>query len=55
ILDEIPGLGEKRKQLLVDHFGSFQEVVEATLEELYAVKGIPRAVAESIFRHFHRF
>lgn len=55
ILDEIPGLGEKRKQLLVDHFGSFQEVAEATLEELYAVKGIPRAVAESIFRHFHRF
>jgi excinuclease ABC subunit C len=55
ILDEVPGLGEKRKQLLVDRFGSFQEVAEAALEELYAVKGIPRAVAESIFRHFHRF
>lgn len=40
ILDDIPGIGENRKKMLLKHFGSVKKMKEATLEELKAV-GIP--------------
>ena len=49
-LDEIPGVGPKRKKQLIEHFGSVKRVREATLEELLAVPGLPRAVAERIYQ-----
>lgn len=47
-LDEIPGIGPKRKKLLLNHFGSFDAVRQATLEELMAVGGVSRKLAEEI-------
>ena len=49
ILDEVPGLGPKRKKLLLKHFGSVKKMREATLDEIAAVKGIPRQVAEDVY------
>ncbi|HZD60877.1 MAG TPA: helix-hairpin-helix domain-containing protein, partial [Anaerolineae bacterium] len=51
-LDKIPGVGENRKRLLIKHFGSPGAVVEATLEELKSVPGLPNIIAERVYRHF---
>lgn len=51
-LTEIEGVGETRARALLRHFGSVKAVREASLEELYGVKGITRPVAEAVFRHF---
>ena len=51
VLDEIPNLGPKRKQALLQHFGSIEAIREASLDGLLSVKGIPRNVAENIRKH----
>ena len=51
VLDEIPNLGPKRKQALLQHFGSIEAIRAASLDGLLAVKGIPRNVAENIRKH----
>jgi excinuclease ABC subunit C len=50
-LDEIPGIGPKRRQALLKHFGSLQAISEAAVEELAAVKGMNRTVAEQVKEH----
>ncbi len=52
VLDEVPGIGPKRKKALIKHFGSVSRVKSATVEELMAVDGISRSAAEKIFVHF---
>lgn len=47
VLDEIPGVGEKRKKTLMQHFGSIQKMKEATLEDFKKI-GIPKDVASNI-------
>lgn len=47
-LDTIPGVGPKRKQALLRRFGSLKAIKEAPTEELLAVPGINRSVAEQI-------
>ncbi|MCU9614138.1 excinuclease ABC subunit UvrC [Caldibacillus lycopersici] len=47
ILDDIPGIGEKRKKLLMKHFGSVKKMKEAAIEE-YIEIGIPKNVADEI-------
>jgi excinuclease ABC subunit C len=47
-LDEIPGIGPKRKQALLRRFGSVKGIQNAATEELLAVPGITRAVADQI-------
>ncbi len=49
ILDDVPGLGPKRKKLLLKHFGSVKRMREASLEEIAAVPGIPQQVAEDLY------
>ena len=51
VLDEIPNVGPKRKQALLQHFGSVDAIREASLDGLLSVKGIPRSVAENIRKH----
>ncbi|MBY6269291.1 excinuclease ABC subunit UvrC [Parageobacillus thermoglucosidasius] len=48
VLDDIPGVGEKRKKALLKHFGSIKNMREATVEELQKAN-IPRSVAEKIY------
>ena len=52
-LDEVPGIGGKRKRALLLHFGSAQAVAAAGLADLEAVEGISRAVARKIYGHFN--
>jgi len=51
VLDDIPGVGEKRKKNLLKHFGSFTKIREASVEELLEVEGINRTVAEEIYSY----
>jgi excinuclease ABC subunit C len=48
VLDDVTGLGPKRKKALLRAFGSVKRLREATVEEIAAVKGIPRDVAEEV-------
>ena len=48
ILDEVEGVGEKRKQQLLAHFGSIARMQKATEEEIAAVSGVGRALAQKI-------
>ena len=50
LLDEIPNLGEVRRQALLEHFGSIAALKKASLEELAAVPGIGAKSAENIHR-----
>ncbi|GJL85189.1 MAG: UvrABC system protein C [Micavibrio sp.] len=52
-LDDIAGIGAKRKKALLHHFGSGKEVAKAGIEDLEAVEGISKAVAQKIYDHFH--
>ncbi|MEX0684231.1 MAG: excinuclease ABC subunit UvrC [Dehalococcoidia bacterium] len=47
-LDEVPGVGPKRKKALLRKFGSVKAVREATVEEIAATPGFTRAVAEKV-------
>jgi excinuclease ABC subunit C len=47
-LDEIPGVGARRKQALIQRFGSVRGIREASLDEIAATTGIGRSVAEKI-------
>lgn len=50
-LEEIPGIGPKRRQALLKHFGSIEGIREATMEELMAVPGMIRRAAEQVKEH----
>jgi excinuclease ABC subunit C len=50
-LDEIEGVGEKRRNALLKSFGSLKAIAAATMDQLTAV--VPRDAAENIYRHFH--
>jgi excinuclease ABC subunit C len=52
-LDEIAGIGAKRKQALLHHFGSARTVARAGLAEIERVGGISKTVAKKVYDHFH--
>ncbi len=52
-LDAVSGIGRKRKKMLLQHFGGLQGVRTAGVEDLLAVPGINRALAERIYLQFH--
>ncbi len=49
VLNDIPGIGDKRKKALLTHFGSIKAIEQATVEELMQVEGISRATAQGIY------
>ncbi len=51
VLDEIPNVGAKRKQALLQHFGSIENIRGASLDQLLCVKGITHAIAANIRKH----
>lgn len=51
ILDSIPGIGPKRRKLLLDRFTSLDGIRQATVEEIATVPGIPVEVAEAVKAH----
>ncbi|MFV0136654.1 excinuclease ABC subunit UvrC [Streptomyces sp. HMX87] len=53
-LDDVPGLGETRKQALIKHFGSVKKLRSATLDQICEVPGIGRKTAETVLAAFAR-
>src|SRR5229473_1798447 len=52
-LDEIAGIGARRKHALLRHFGSARSVARAGLAEIERVNGISKAIAKKVYDHFH--
>ena len=48
VLDDIPGIGRKRKTALLMHFGGIEKIRAASLEELGALPGMNRRAAEAV-------
>ncbi|HLD13854.1 MAG TPA: excinuclease ABC subunit UvrC [Burkholderiales bacterium] len=53
VLEHIPGIGDKRRQLLLKNFGGLREVARAGVEDLARVPGISRELAQKIYDTFH--
>jgi excinuclease ABC subunit C len=54
VLDEIPGIGPKRKQALMKHFGSVRAMGNASVEDLAALDGMTRDAAEKVKEYIGR-
>lgn len=52
VLDNIVGIGPKRRQALWSHFGTLNKIKAASVEELAAVKGMNKNAAEAVYNFF---
>ena len=52
-LEEIAGIGPKRRKALISHFGGLQGITNAGVDQLTAVPGISRDLAETIYSALH--
>jgi excinuclease ABC subunit C len=54
VLDEIPGIGPKRKQALMKHYGSIRAISAASIDDLAALNGMTRDAAEKVKEYIGR-
>ncbi len=54
VLDDLPGIGPARKKQILDHFGTPDAFLNASLRELEAVPGLPGRVAREVHARVHR-
>ncbi|MCX7785174.1 MAG: excinuclease ABC subunit UvrC [candidate division WOR-3 bacterium] len=53
-LDAIPGIGPKRKQTLIKHFGSVDKIKSASVEEIARLNGFNQKIAEKIYHELNK-
>ena len=53
-LEEIDGIGSKRKNALLSHFGSAKAIEGASLDDIKSVEGINESSAMKIYNFFHK-
>ena len=53
VLDEIDGIGPKRKRLLLNHFGSTRAIMDADMNALRRVPELGEVAAKKIYDYFH--
>ena len=53
-LDEVEGIGAKRKRDLLNYFGSVEEISQAGIKDIEKVGGISKKTAEKIYTYFHK-
>lgn len=54
ILDDIPGIGPKRRKAIMKHFPTMEELKSADVEKIAKIDEIPQNVAQDIYNFFHR-
>ncbi|HBE9725238.1 excinuclease ABC subunit UvrC [Clostridioides difficile] len=54
ILDDIQGIGEKRKKSLLNHFKDVDAIKKATKEELLEVEGMNKSIADNVYNFFRK-
>lgn len=54
VLDEIPGVGKKRKKELLKHFGSIERIKRASVDELKEVEGMNERIAKGVYEFFRK-
>ncbi|KMQ85386.1 excinuclease abc subunit c [Lasius niger] len=52
-LEDVPGVGSKRRRALLARFGSLKNIGQATVEELVQVPGVSRRLSQEIYDYFH--
>jgi len=52
-LEDIPGIGPKRRRAILTHFKTVEALMKATIEEINEVPGVNRDNAEAVYRHLH--
>ena len=53
VLHDIEGIGDRRRNALLRHFGSVAKMKHASVDELASVEGMNRPAADRVFRHLH--
>lgn len=54
VLDEVPGIGQKRKSELLKHFGSIGKIKKASIDELKKVEGMNEKIAINVYNFFRQ-
>ena len=54
VLDEIPGIGARRKKILLSFFGSVEDIKNGSIDQLQQVETINSKIAEKIYGYFHK-
>jgi len=52
-LNDIPGIGQKRKRALLKNMGDIEKIRQASVEELAGIEGMNEKVARQVWQHFH--
>jgi len=53
-LDDVDGIGARRKKDLLNYFGSVEEIAQAGIKDIEKVSGISKKTAEKIYNYFHK-